>query len=282
MDSDTRYPLLDKKFSMVLLISLYSLLIVITILFMVYDGALDKLITSNFYDSSLPLGERFYLDNTQPFYFMNEHEIVFDITMAVFFVVLLIIGLIRIKHPKGKLLTRYSLYIIISVAISVGLIVNVLLKGLYGRPRPLQTILWPNSTSPDLYNFYFVWEPAFLINPELIGEGKSFPSGHTSATAMFSLLFFVFRNKNIWKNMTPNKPQSNRTIYIFSVVFKWFGFVVGTAGTVLMGMSRIVAGKHFASDTIWALAIVWTISWTFYRFVFRIPQKESRLLNEIK
>jgi membrane-associated PAP2 superfamily phosphatase len=271
-----------KKNTLILLISLYSLLIILTVLFILGDGWLDKQITSFFYNSSLPLGERFYLDKTQPFYFMNEYEIVFDVTMVVFFIVLLVVGLIRIKHPKGKLLTRYSLYLIISVLISVGLIVNWIFKAFYGRPRPVQTILWPNSTSPDLYDFYFVWKPAFLINPELIGEGKSFPSGHTSATAMFSLLFFIFRNKAIWKNMTPNKPQLNNTIYIFSVVFKWFGLIVGTVGTILMGLSRVVAGKHFASDTMWAMAIVWTISWVFYRFVFRIPQKESMLLIEVK
>ncbi|MHA1112296.1 MAG: phosphatase PAP2 family protein [Promethearchaeota archaeon] len=279
MVSETQYPLLQRKFTIALLISLYSLLLILTILFMLYDGWLDKLITSLFYDSSLPLGERFFLDETQPFLFMNDYEIVFDATMVVFFAVLLIVGLIRIKHPKGKLLTRYSLYLIISVAVSVLLIVNVLLKGLYGRPRPLNTILFPNSLTPDVHDFYFVWEPAWLIDPTLIGEGKSFPSGHTSAAAMFSLLYFIFRNKNIWKNMSPNKPKMNSFIYVASIIFKWFGFVMGTAGSVLMGLSRIVAGKHFASDVLWAIAFVWTISWVFYRYVFRIPQKESILLN---
>jgi len=279
MVSETQYPLLRRKFTITLLITLYSLLLILTILFMLYDGALDKLITSLFYDSSLPLGDRFFLDETQPFLFMNDYEIVFDVLMLVFFVFLLIVGLIRIKHPKGKLLTRYSLYLIISVLISVGVIVNWILKGLYGRPRPVQTLLFINSPSGDMFDFFFVWEPAWLIDPTLIGEGKSFPSGHTSAAAMFSLLFFIFRNAQIWKNMTPDKPKLNKTIYISSLMFKWFGFLMGTAGTVLMGLSRIVAGKHFASDTMWALAIVWTISWIFYRYVFRIPQNESKLLS---
>ena len=167
---------------------------------------------------------------------MNEYEIVFDVTMVVFFLVLLIVGLVRIKHPKGKLLTRYSLYLIISVLVSVGIIVNFILKAYYGRPRPVQTNLFPNSVNSDMYDFFHVWEPAFLINPELIGEGKSFPSGHTSAAAMFSVLFYIFRNKEIWNQMTPNKPKLNRFIFFSTRFFKWFGFIIGTAGTILMGI----------------------------------------------
>jgi membrane-associated phospholipid phosphatase len=133
-----------------------------------------------------------------------------------------------------------------------------------------------------MFDFFFIWEPAFLIDPTLIGEGKSFPSGHTSAAAMFSLLFYIFRNQHIWKNMTPDKPKLNKIIYISAIVFKWFGLLMGTVGTILMGLSRIVAGKHFASDTIWAMAIVWTISWLFYKFIFQIPKNESILLNDKK
>ncbi|MBN2156449.1 MAG: phosphatase PAP2 family protein [Candidatus Lokiarchaeota archaeon] len=268
-----------KRIRALLLIFLYSALALLTIMFMINDGWLDKLITNQFYDSTLPLGERFFLEDDNPWKWMNDNEIVFDVTMVIFFAVLLIIGLIRVKHPKGKLLTRYSLYIIISVVISVGLIVNVIFKGLYGRPRPVQTDLWPNSLSADMYDFFFVWEPAFLKNPALIGEGKSFPSGHTSATAMFSLIFFVFRNNDIWKQMVPNNPKLNTSIYIITRIFKWLGFVIGTIGSVIMGLSRVVAGKHFASDVLWAIAFVWTVSWVFYEYVFRIPKKESMILN---
>ena len=279
MNSYSSYYPMKKNLRFALLISLYSLLIILTIVFMLNDGWLDKLITSFFYNESLPLGERFFLDENLPWKFMNDYEIVFDVTMLAFFVTLLVFGLIKIKNPKGKLLTRYSLYLIISVLISVGVIVNWVLKGLYGRPRPIQTDLFPNSLSADMYDFFFVWEPAFLKEPFLIGEGKSFPSGHTSAAAMFSLLYYIFRNKKIWKIMTPDKPKVNSFIFVVTRIFKWLGFAMGTVGSVLMGLSRIIAGKHFASDTIYAIAFVWTISWVFYRHVFRIPQKESMLLN---
>ncbi len=279
MVSETRYPLLERKHTLILLISLYSLLIILTIAFILGNGWLDIQITRLFYNYLLPVGERFFLEDNYPWKFMNDYEIVFDAIMLAFFVILLIIGLIRIKHPKGKLLTWYSLYLIISVLISVGVIVNWIFKAYYGRPRPVQTNLFPNSLTPDLYDFFFVWEPAFLIDPTLIGEGKSFPSGHTSAAAMFSLLFYVFRNKEIWSNMTPNKPKLNKSIYVASRIFKWFGFIMGTFGTVLMALSRIIAGRHFASDTMYSIAFVWTISWVFYRHVFRIPQSERKLLN---
>jgi membrane-associated phospholipid phosphatase len=281
MDKSDSYLPMKKNQRFVLLIFLYTLLIELTILFMLNDGWLDKVITSYFYNGSLPLGERFFLDNSQPWYFMNENEWVFDVTMAVFFIPLLVIGLIKIKQPKGKLLTRYSLYIIISVLISVGVLVNWVLKGLYGRPRPLHTSLFPNSDSAPMYDFFFLWEPAFLKDPSLIGVGVSFPSGHTSVTAMFSLLYYVFRNREIWKQMTPNKSKMSSFIYIATRIFKWLGFAIGTVGSVIMGLSRIIAGKHFASDTMYSIAIVWTISWIFYRYVFRIPQKESILLNGV-
>ena len=263
----------------VTIIFLYSSLLILTILFMINDGWLDKQITSYFYNGALPLGERFYLEQIYPWKWMNDNEIVFDATMLGFFIILLFVGLFRAKYPKGKLLTRYSLYILISVAVSVGLIVNVIFKGLYGRPRPIQTDIWPNSLSADNFDFFFVWEPAFLINASLIGAGKSFPSGHASATAMFSVLFYVFRSNKVWNCMVPQNPKLNRAIFITTRIYKWFGLTVGTIGTVFMGISRIVAGKHFASDVLWAIAIVWTISWVFYKYLFKIPLKESILLS---
>jgi membrane-associated phospholipid phosphatase len=60
-------------------------------------------------------------------------------------------------------------------------------------------------------------------------------------------------------------------------VQKWVGFALASGGALVVGMSRIVSGKHFASDVLWSLGMVWTLNWFFYWFVFRIPKLECKL-----
>ncbi len=257
-----------------LLLTLYGLLAALTVAFMFNDGALDKYITSLFYDVSLPASERFFLHDVNPWMWMNDSEIVFDLILLGGLLILVVSGAILAKKPAGKLLLRSGLYMFVTVLV-VLLIVNVTLKGMYGRPRPYQTDLWPDGSNPDLYNFYFVWKPVFVFEPALVGDTKSFPSGHTTSMTLFSMFYFVFQDPEAWGEKIAHTGSRKKKVVIVARVMKWVGILTATAGGLLMGFSRIAAGVHFASDIMWALGIVWTVTWLFSRYVFRLYRLKS-------
>lgn len=269
--TDTRTRSINKS----LVLALLAGLLILTTGFMVADGALDKWVTGLFYDKTAVLGERFPLKDKNPWMWMNENERVFDYALLAIGIFFLVARLVTISKPVGKLWALYGGYIII-VGIFIGIVVvNLIFKDLWGRPRPLQTNLFPNAADSEMYDFYFVWQPAFLIDPSLVGHAKSFPSGHTTSMALYSLLFFVFSDPTAIPTLLGlTDKQLNRWVGAITVL-KWAGFALASAGALVMGMSRIVAGKHFASDVLWSLGMVWTLSWICYWFVFRIPEREK-------
>ena len=71
-----------------------------SILFIINEGALDRAITSTFYNSSLPLGERFFLMEAQPWIFLNNENDYFEYFLYLTLIPMILIGLIGLIAKK--------------------------------------------------------------------------------------------------------------------------------------------------------------------------------------
>ncbi|OPZ66249.1 MAG: PAP2 superfamily protein [Candidatus Aerophobetes bacterium ADurb.Bin490] len=106
-----------------------------------------------------------------------------------------------------------------------GLIVNVILKGYTGSPRPREIV-----------EFGGKWQytkPLVLGTP---GKGHSFPCGHASAGFMIAVMYFYLRHRD--------KSTANKVL------------IAGVSYGALMGFGRMAQGAHFLSDVIWAGGVV--------------------------
>ncbi|MGD0655471.1 MAG: phosphatase PAP2 family protein [Thermoguttaceae bacterium] len=119
-----------------------------------------------------------------------------------------------------------GLFFALLLALGPGLLINGILKPFWGRPRPHDTIPFSGT---DKY-----------VRVGAIGngsEGASFPSGHASMGFYLMAPGFVLYRKR------------RRLAKMF--------FALGLAGGTIMGLARIVAGSHFASDVVWSAGIVY-------------------------
>lgn len=132
----------------------------------------------------------------------------------------------RVSHYR-----RFSLYCLLVLLIGPILIVNVLLKDHWGRPRPRQVDLFGGSTA-----YRHVWQQGET------GTGKSFPCGHAAAGFFLIAPYFALRRRH---------PRLARS-------FLMLGICYGS----LMGMGRIAQGGHFLSDVVGSGVIVYAVGLT--------------------
>jgi membrane-associated phospholipid phosphatase len=114
---------------------------------------------------------------------------------------------------------RPAIVILLGLAIGPGLLVNVVLKDHWHRPRPRQTL----GLGGD-----FTYVPPFRIGP----VGKSFPCGHSAiGFACVALAALV---------------ETRRA--------RVRGAVVASALALgaLLGLGRVATGAHFVSDVVWS------------------------------
>ncbi len=154
----------------------------------------------------------------------------------------LVIGGYSARFSRLRL---YAVFIIATSVLGPGLLVNEVFKEHWGRPRPHQLAMF--SRGPRTYL------PPLV--PGESGNGKSFPSGHSSVG--YALVVFTL----IWLRKRPWLAAASLAVAL----------VVGS----LLGAGRIVAGDHFLSDVIWSGVIVYAVALGLYYFVLRIPQRED-------
>ncbi len=90
----------------------------------------------------------------------------------------------------------------------------------------------PNDTIP-----FRGQQPYLAVGDIGISDGASFPSGHASMGFYLMAPAFVLYRR---------RPR-------LAAAF----FALGLAGGTIMGLARIVAGSHFASDVVWSAGIVY-------------------------
>lgn len=130
--------------------------------------------------------------------------------------------------PKLKPIKRPALYIFLVILLGPGLVVNLVFKDHWGRPRPVHVTEFGGQ---------YPYIPPLEIGAT--GE-KSFPCGHCSVSYVFFVLYFLSRKR------------------------KLFYFLLTMMLALLMGLTRMSAGGHFISDILWSGYLVFFVSWLVY------------------
>ncbi len=146
-------------------------------------------------------------------------------------------------HAHCRRWRPHALYLVLVMAIGPGLLVNALFKDHWGRPRPCQ-----------IEEYGGVWQYQTPIEKGPSGRGKSFPCGHSSMGYYFFAGWFLLRER---------RPK-----------LAWFFFLFALAYGGMIGLARMAAGAHFASDVVWSGLMVWFVCWFLYHFALRMPVLE--------
>lgn len=140
---------------------------------------------------------------------------------------------------------RRALYILLVILLGPGVLVNLIVKDHWGRPRPVHTLEFGGKED-------FV--PAGRIGSS---EGKSFVCGHCSVGYAFFVLYFL--------------SQNHKVLY----------FLMTLALALTMGFTRMAAGGHYLSDILWSGYLVFLVAYVLYYgwFIevplFRKPKPET-------
>lgn len=127
-----------------------------------------------------------------------------------------------------RVLRYKSLYVVLVIALGPGLVVNLIVKDHWGRPRPVH-----------IHEFGGQYE---YIPPAKIGSTpeKSFVCGHCSVGYAFFAVYFLAQNHKLF-------------YFLLTLVFAWS-----------MGFTRMAAGGHFLSDILWSGYLVFMVAYGLY------------------
>ncbi|WP_213155352.1 phosphatase PAP2 family protein [Neochlamydia sp. AcF65] len=151
-------------------------------------------------------------------------------------------------HPFWKCWRPYALIPLLTMIVGAGIIVDLSLKGHWGRPRPKQL-----EEFGGLQHFRPFYQPNFFHQPE---PSKSFPSGHCSMGFVFLSLTLIGRRLR------------QRWLY-------WWGTFTSVILGALLGYTRMAQGGHFFTDVIFAAAFMWWTALFFDWLIF-----EQRIADE--
>jgi membrane-associated PAP2 superfamily phosphatase len=120
---------------------------------------------------------------------------------------------------------RAGAFLVLLLILGPGLLVNSVFKEHWGRPRPREIVEFGGKKQ-----FLHPWQKG------VDGNGRSFPSGHSSAAFYMAAPYLIYRRRD------------RRRAYAWLAGGLLFG--------VVMSAARITQGAHFLSDTLWAFGIV--------------------------
>ena len=131
---------------------------------------------------------------------------------------------------------RPALFLVLVAALGPGLVVNVIFKDHYGRPRPREVVEL-GGAQPYLP----------VLVPGSDRQAKSFPCGHCAMGFYLGIPWLVLRRRH------------RRAAWAFLAA----GFTVGG----LLRAARVMAGGHFVSDAAWAGGMVWLVALGLHRLL---------------
>jgi lipid A 4'-phosphatase len=140
-----------------------------------------------------------------------------------------------VGRPLWRLDRNVVIFLVAALAIGPGILVNTVLKDHWGRARPYQIVEFGGTR-----NFTAAPLPA-----DQCERNCSFVSGH--AALAFSLVGFAFL-------LPPGRGR--RFLFLGALGFG-----------ALVGLDRIAAGRHFASDIVYAGLIVIATTWLLHRWL---------------
>jgi membrane-associated PAP2 superfamily phosphatase len=121
-----------------------------------------------------------------------------------------------------------ALYLLLVTALGPGLVVNLVFKDHWGRPRPVHMVEFGGG-------HHYV-PPLKIANT----NEKSFTCGHCSVSFIAFAFYFLARKRKI-------------LYFALTILF-------GLA----MGLTRMSAGGHFVSDILWSGYLVFLVAWLLY------------------
>jgi membrane-associated PAP2 superfamily phosphatase len=199
------------------------------------NGQLDLALTGPFFDAGS--GEHWPLGQQMPWSLLYSSSSWITASLVLGGLLFLAVALVRHK----PLLQRQAIFVILSMLLGPGLLVNAVFKDHWDRPRPRDVIELGGSLH---------YAPA-----PLRGEGgKSFPCGHCSVGFLYAVGAWLWRRRLRW-----------------AIASAATGLSLGTA----MGVGRMAAGGHFPSDIAWSAFISLSIAHWLYWYVLRIPAHEA-------
>ncbi len=153
---------------------------------------------------------------------------------------LVLTGLAALAHGGWR---RYGVFLLLSVAIGPGLLVNTVFKDHWNRPRPRDVVEFGGPLR---------YRPAPLPGGE---GGASFPCGHCSVGFLFAAGWWTWRRR---------RPA-----------LAWGSLALGIAAGFALGLGRMAAGGHFLSDVIWSALLALGVAHVLYHYVLRVPVHEA-------
>ncbi|MEZ5452015.1 MAG: phosphatase PAP2 family protein [Thiothrix sp.] len=201
----------------------------------------DLTVARFFYDPATGEAKHWLLDDF-PLWKLLFYDGVQVVATAVLVGTLLIIAGSTLLRRWYRL-RLYALYVLLVFVLGPGLLVNSLFKDHWGRPRPVQV--------EQLGGHEQYAPPGYFVAD---GNGRSFPSGHSSVGFAFIAFWFLWRKR---------EPQWAQAALVLTLLF---GCTVG--------LTRMAAGGHFLSDVMWSWWVVLFAAWVLYCPVMRIPERE--------
>lgn len=128
---------------------------------------------------------------------------------------------------------RPWLFLLLVLLLGPGLLANLVLKDQWGRARPVQVTEFGGTAAFTPY-----WQPA-----QACDKNCSFISGDGAFGFAFVALALVLRRRRL-------------------------AFWSGTAIGIVFGMTRIMMGAHFLSDTLWAALLMLAVSLGLYACLY--------------
>ena len=213
---------------------LLAIAVVLTIVF--GDGRLDMAVAAAFYRSSPE--DHWPIGAAMPWSLLYRLAPWITASLVIGGLAALAAGIAR----RRDALRRDAIFILVSVALGPGLLVNGIFKDHGDRPRPRDLVQFGG----DLH-----YAPA-----PLRGEGgKSFPCGHCSVGFLYAAGWWI------WRRRRP--PLAIGCV------------VVGVLTGTVLGVGRMAAGAHFASDVAWSALIALGIAHLLYHYLPGIAHLEA-------
>jgi lipid A 4'-phosphatase len=202
------------------------LLLVAVVLYGTFaDGAIDKAVTTWFYDGSSSADSWSH----QNAWWVQVFYKGVPVLTALFAVAILTITIAGTRIREYARWRGRMVGILLLIIMGPGLIVNATLKDNWGRPRPFETVDYGGSKQ---------FQAPFVMSDQ---GGKSFPCGHCSIPFAFGALAW-------W-----SQKRSIRAAVLAAALS------IG----MITGMARVAVGAHYFSDVLasaWAVALAaWTL-----------------------
>jgi membrane-associated PAP2 superfamily phosphatase len=178
---------------------------------------MDLRLSGYFYDPTA--AQRWFLKMSEPWLWLYRYG---ELPTWVLAIGAAVVWGVSLRRRTWVCYRRACVLIVLAVVLGPGLLVNGVLKPLWGRPRPAQADLFGGSRPYQPW-----WQPGHA------GGGRSFPSGHAAMGYVLVLVTCL---------VPPRRSAWLRGLVLGGVL----------AYGSLLGATRIIQGGHFLSDVLWS------------------------------